>query len=78
MRATAYVMPALEIVGSRIKNWDISIVDTIADNASSGLFVLGNARRPLDGLDLRDVVMQMKRREDIVSKARAPHVSTIL
>jgi 2-keto-4-pentenoate hydratase len=70
IRATAYVMPALEIVGSRIKNWDITIVDTIADNASSGLFVLGNARRPLDGLDLREVVMQMRRREAIVSEGK--------
>src|SRR5260370_13367439 len=33
--ATSYVVPALQIVGSRIKNWDISILDTIADNASS-------------------------------------------
>jgi 2-keto-4-pentenoate hydratase len=70
MRATSYVMPALEIVGSRIKNWDISIVDTIADNASSGLFVLGASRRPLDGLDLREVIMQMKRRGTLVSEGK--------
>jgi 2-keto-4-pentenoate hydratase len=63
-------MPALEIVGSRIKNWDISIVDTIADNASSGLFVLGASRRPLDDLDLREVIMQMKRRGTLVSEGK--------
>ena len=39
--AVAYALPAIEIVGSRIANWNIKLLDTIADNASSGLFVLG-------------------------------------
>jgi 2-keto-4-pentenoate hydratase len=61
-------MPALEIVGSRITNWDIGIVDTVADNASSGLFVLGGPVRRLDGLDLRALQMQVIRRGEVVSK----------
>ena len=40
--AVDYAVPALEIVDSRIAGWDISIVDTVADNASSGMFVLGS------------------------------------
>ena len=64
----AYAMPALEIVGSRIINWDIGIVDTVADNASSGLFILGGPVRRLDGLDLRALQMQMTRKDEIVSK----------
>jgi 2-keto-4-pentenoate hydratase len=59
--ATAYVLPALEIVGSRIRNWDIRIVDTIADNASSGLLVLGGPARALDGVDLRGAGEMVRR-----------------
>ena len=45
MAATDYVVPAVEICGSRIKGWDIRLEDTIADNASSGLVVLGSKKK---------------------------------
>lgn len=51
--AIDYVLPALEIVDSRIVDWKISIFDTIADNASSGGVVLGSTPRKLTELDLR-------------------------
>lgn len=65
--SVAYAIPAIEIVGSRIANWNIRITDTIADNASSGLFVLGNEPRRLEGLDLRLCGMVMERRGDQIS-----------
>ncbi|MFP5071556.1 2-keto-4-pentenoate hydratase [Pseudonocardia nantongensis] len=57
--AVAQVLPALEIVDSRVAGWDITIVDTIADNASSGLYVLGDTSTELGDTDLREVAMTL-------------------
>ncbi|WP_323746104.1 fumarylacetoacetate hydrolase family protein [Catenulispora pinisilvae] len=65
--ATAYVVAALEIVDSRIAEWDIDIVDTVADNASSGLFVLGDRHVDLAGLDLPACRMTLLRAGGVVS-----------
>lgn len=59
IRSVAYAMPAIEIVDSRIAGWNIRLLDTIADNASSGLFVLGGPPRRLEGLDLRACRMEL-------------------
>jgi 2-keto-4-pentenoate hydratase len=67
--ATAYVVAALEIVDSRIAGWDIGIVDTIADNGSSGLFVLGDRRQRLGQLDLAECTMTLRR---IAGRAGGP------
>jgi 2-keto-4-pentenoate hydratase len=58
---------AIEIVDSRIQNWDISIVDTVADNASSGMFAVSERRVPLTELDVRSVNMTMTRGGEVVS-----------
>ncbi|MCQ4207624.1 2-keto-4-pentenoate hydratase [Streptomyces longispororuber] len=68
LRAVDFALPALEIVDSRIAGWDISIVDTVADNASCGLYVLGGTPVPLTGLDLRAVEMTMTRAGETVSR----------
>src|SRR5438552_14564447 len=52
LRATDFVMPCFEIVDSRIKDWKIKIQDTIADNASCGVFSLGGVRRDPRQVDL--------------------------
>ncbi len=65
--ATDHVLPALEIIDSRIADWDITYEDTIADNASSGLFVLGNSPRPLIEVDLRLAGMKLRQNGRIVS-----------
>ncbi|MCC5578115.1 fumarylacetoacetate hydrolase family protein [Microtetraspora sp. AC03309] len=67
MRAVEFVLPAIEIVDSRIADWDITLADTIADNASSGGFVLGNTPVALTGLDLKTATMSMTRNGQEVS-----------
>ncbi len=59
LRATAFVVPAFEIVASRITNWDITILDTVADNASSGLFTLGLKPVLLKDVDVGEAAMSM-------------------
>lgn len=57
--AVDVALPALEIVDSRIEDWDITFTDTVADNASSGLYVVGHEGRTLDDIEPRDVVMSL-------------------
>ncbi|MFD4374866.1 2-keto-4-pentenoate hydratase [Streptomyces sp. NPDC058486] len=67
IRAVAFALPAVEVVGSRIRDWDITAVDTVADNASSGAYVLGTRPVPLRALDLRTAGMVLERRGEPVS-----------
>lgn len=67
INAVAYALPAIEVVGSRIADWNIRILDTIADNASSGLYVLGTTPKLLRDLDLRLCGMTLERRGEPVS-----------
>jgi 2-keto-4-pentenoate hydratase len=65
--AIEFAAPAIEIVGSRIRGWDIQISDTIADNASSGAYVLGGARESLSSFDPVAASMVMTRNGQPVS-----------
>ncbi|MCL4661359.1 2-keto-4-pentenoate hydratase [Burkholderia multivorans] len=67
IRAIDYALPAIEIVDSRIARWDIRIADTVADNASSGAFVLGSSPKQLKDIDLRLCGMVLERGGEPVS-----------
>ncbi|WP_194903808.1 2-keto-4-pentenoate hydratase [Catenulispora rubra] len=66
--AIAFAFPALEIVDTRIADWRIGITDTIADNASSGVFVLGAIGSPPGAFEPVDVTMAMRRGGEVVSQ----------
>jgi 2-keto-4-pentenoate hydratase len=68
MDAIDYCLPAIEIVGSRIKDWNIRIADTIADNASSSHYVIGHRPRTLDEFDIVRCKMRMSANGKVISQ----------
>jgi 2-keto-4-pentenoate hydratase len=65
--AVAYASAAIEVVDSRVRDWDITITDTVADNASSGVFVVGDERVPLTDFEPREVNMTLVRDGEEIS-----------
>ncbi|MED4884497.1 2-keto-4-pentenoate hydratase [Bacillus smithii] len=65
--ATDYIVPALEIVDSRIRDWDIQLIDTVADNASSGFFVLGGSPTSIADLDLTIIGMALYKNGELIN-----------
>lgn len=69
LRCSEGVVPALEIVDSRIRDWKIKLPDTVADNASSALIVLGGVLTPAQAIDLRTVGMVMEKNGEVLGTA---------
>lgn len=69
LRATDYVVPCFEIVDSRISDWNIKILDTVADNASCGVFLLGQNRISPKKIDLNLAGMVLRRDGELFSTA---------
>jgi 2-oxopent-4-enoate/cis-2-oxohex-4-enoate hydratase len=67
LAATGSIAPCFEIVDSRIANWDIRIVDTVADNASCGVFVLGSARADPREYDLAALEVKVRKNGEPLS-----------
>lgn len=67
IRATDYVVPCFEIVDSRITGWQIKIQDTVADNASCGVYVLGKDRGDPRALDMTLAGMVLEKNGELLS-----------
>ena len=68
LAATESVVPCFEIVDSRIENWQIKIQDTVADNASCGLFLLGDTETDPNGIDLAAPKMTVYKNDKVISE----------
>ena len=66
LTAIAGALPSIEVVDSRVADWKIKLVDTVADNASSGLLVTGGRVRPVADLDLRTLGVVVSRNGQII------------
>ncbi|MBN3787605.1 2-oxopent-4-enoate hydratase [Burkholderia sp. Ac-20353] len=66
LAATECVMPCFEIVDSRIRDWKIRIGDTVADNASCGVFVLGDKAVSTRSVDLATCGMVLEKNGDVI------------
>lgn len=72
--ATEAIFPCIEIVDSRIRDWDIRIEDTIADNASCGGFVIGREGGALDDMDLSSISGTLEKNDAPLSTGRGANV----
>ena len=72
--ATESIMPCFEIVDSRIDDWKIKIQDTVADNASCGVFVLGDQECDPNDFDLPNLSMRVYKNDQLISEGKGSAV----
>ncbi|MDO7487217.1 2-keto-4-pentenoate hydratase [Peribacillus frigoritolerans] len=68
IEATDYVVASIEVVDSRVKEWEIKLPDTVADNASSGLYILGNRKIHLSEIDLPSIQMSLYKNGEFINQ----------
>ncbi|WP_232703117.1 2-keto-4-pentenoate hydratase [Halobacterium wangiae] len=66
LRATEAVVPVVEVIDSRVRDWNIGIEDTVADNASSALYATGESTHPVAGRDLSLEAVKLYRNGEVV------------
>lgn len=74
IHATDYVVGSLEVVDSRIKDWKIKLLDTIADNASSAKYVVGEKQQKLEDIDLLSIEMKFYKNGELINSGKGSDV----
>lgn len=72
--ATDYIIPTLEVVDSRIKNWEIKLEDTVADNGSFGAAITGDNRVTLRHIDIANISMNVYKNNELIDTATSDAV----
>jgi 2-keto-4-pentenoate hydratase len=74
LAATEALVPSIELIDTRITDWKIALCDTIADNASSAGFVLGEARVSPRDIDVKAIDAVLTRNGEVVAEGRSDAV----
>lgn len=74
LAATEAVAPSIELIDTRIRDWKIALCDTIADNASSAGFVLGEARVSPKDIDITAIDAKLTRNGELIAEGRSDAV----
>ncbi|MFJ7952243.1 2-keto-4-pentenoate hydratase [Lysinibacillus sp. NPDC096418] len=74
IEATDYIVPALEVIDSRITDWNIRFEDTVADNGSSAMVIIGGTSTKLSDVDLPHIGMNVYRNGELFDSAAAAAV----
>ncbi|HSA41108.1 MAG TPA: 2-keto-4-pentenoate hydratase, partial [Mycobacterium sp.] len=74
LAATAAFVPSIELIDTRITNWQIKLCDTIADNASSAGWVLGEQRVSPKDIDIRAIDAVLRRNGEVIAEGRSDAV----
>lgn len=74
LKATDYVVAALEIVDSRLADWKINIIDTVSDNASSGMYLLSDKKVDPRTVDLKAVTMEFYKNGEKINGGKGTDV----
>ncbi|MFT4200913.1 2-keto-4-pentenoate hydratase [Gordonia sp. (in: high G+C Gram-positive bacteria)] len=74
VRAIEWVVPSIELIDSRIKDWKITLPDTIADNASSCGWILGEQRVKIADIDTGDIDATLTRNGEVIAQGNSSEV----
>jgi 2-keto-4-pentenoate hydratase len=74
LAATEALVPSIELIDTRITDWKIALCDTIADNASSAGFVLGEGRVSPTDVDVKTIEAVLTRNGEVVAEGRSDAV----
>jgi 2-keto-4-pentenoate hydratase len=74
LQNTAAVMPSFELIDSRIRDWQIKIQDTVADNGSSAVILLGSGYAPAVGIDLKHIGLVLEKNGELLATAAGAEI----